>query len=178
MLLNACWQFGDILLLSSNDRISSFYWIRGSKHCFLTSFSNLNHYFLFLVFLCNHYLLVSLHLSQLRGNLISHPLFLYLWFSKYHIVHAPPYFWHTWCVFSKQDTCGNLVQELVPVSCSAFCWRFLMQMSVGQSQIIRFLLMKNSSNWHFFALHKPLLSQRSKAQARNPRGISKVMNQG
>jgi hypothetical protein len=41
MLLNAHWQFGNILLLSSNNRISSFYWIRGSKHCFLTSFSNL-----------------------------------------------------------------------------------------------------------------------------------------
>jgi hypothetical protein len=38
------------LLLSSNNRICSFIWIRGSKHCFLTSFSNLYRYFLFLVF--------------------------------------------------------------------------------------------------------------------------------
>jgi hypothetical protein len=68
MLLNACWRFGNILLLSSNNRISSFYWIRGSKHCFFTSFSNLNHYFLFLVYLRNHYLLVSLGLSWLHGR--------------------------------------------------------------------------------------------------------------
>jgi hypothetical protein len=76
MLLNSPWQFGNILLLSSNDRICSFNWIRGSKDCFLTSFSNLSCYFLFLVFLQNHYLLVSLHLSWLRGNQISHPVFI------------------------------------------------------------------------------------------------------
>ncbi len=46
-ILKWCSHFGDILLLSSNDRVSSFYWIRGSKHCFLTSFSYLNCYFLF-----------------------------------------------------------------------------------------------------------------------------------
>ncbi len=66
----------DILLLSSNDRICSFNWIRGSKHCFLTSFSNLYCYFLFLVFSQNCYLLVSLHLSWLRGNSSSHPVFI------------------------------------------------------------------------------------------------------
>jgi hypothetical protein len=82
MLPNAHWQFGDILLLSSNDRISSFSWIRGSKCCFLTSFSHLNCYFLFLVFLRNCYLLVSLRLSWLQGNLISCPIFSHLWYSK------------------------------------------------------------------------------------------------
>ncbi len=53
-----------------------------------------------------------------------------------------------------------------------------MQTSVGSSWIIPFLLMENSSNWHFLAWHKPTLSQRSTAQARNPRGISQVVNQG
>ncbi len=86
MLLSSCWQFGDILLLSSNNRSWSFNWIRGSKHCFLTSFYNLNHYILFLVFLNNCYLLVSSRLSWLHRNPISHPIFLYLWFSEYHIV--------------------------------------------------------------------------------------------
>jgi hypothetical protein len=76
MSLNSCWQFGNIQLLSSNDRICSFNWIRGSKHCFLTSFSNLNCYILFLIFLRNRYLLVSLHLSRLCGNPISHPVFI------------------------------------------------------------------------------------------------------
>ncbi len=180
MSLNARWQFGDNLSLSSNNRISSFYWIRWSKHCFLISFSNLNRYFLFLVFLCNGYLLVCLHLSWLHGNLISHPVFLYLWFSEYHIVHAPPYFWHTWHVFSKQDARGNLVQELVLVLFphSAFCQWFLMQTSFGRLQIIPFPLTQRSSNWHLLVWHKPLLSQCSTAQARNPKGISKGVNQG
>jgi hypothetical protein len=70
------------LLLSSNDRVSSFDWIRGSKHFFLTSFSNLNCYFLFLVFLRNPFLLVSLRLSWLHGNLISCPDFSHHWESK------------------------------------------------------------------------------------------------
>ncbi len=80
------------LLLSSNNRFSSFYWIRGSKHCFRTRFSNLNCYFLFLVFLRNRYLLVSLRLSWLHGNPISCPIFLYLWDSK--VLHrtCPPIF--------------------------------------------------------------------------------------
>jgi hypothetical protein len=133
MSLNSCWKFGNILLLSSNDRICSFNWIRGSKHCFLTSFSNLYCYFLCLVFLHNCSILVSLHLSWLCGNPISHPVFSYLWFSEYHVVHAPPYFWHTWRVFLKQDARGNLVQELVSVFFprSTFCRRFLMRTSVG-----------------------------------------------
>jgi hypothetical protein len=76
MSLNSHWQFGDILLLSSNDRICSFNWIRGSKHCFLTSFSNLYRCILFLVFSQNCYLLVSLHLSWLHGNWISHLVFI------------------------------------------------------------------------------------------------------
>ncbi len=35
-----------------------------------------------------------------------------------------------------------------------------------------------SSNWHFLAWHKPPLSQHSTAWARNPQGISKLVNQG
>jgi hypothetical protein len=80
--LNAHWKFGDILLLSSNNRVSSFYLIRGSQHCFLTSCSYLNRYFLFLVFSHNCYLLVSLRLFWLHGNPISCPFFSYLWYSK------------------------------------------------------------------------------------------------
>jgi hypothetical protein len=85
MLLNLRWQFGIILLLSSNDRICSFNWIRGSKHCFLTSFSNLYCYFLFLVFLQHCYLLVSSHLSRLRGTPIFHPILIpfVLWIPRF-----------------------------------------------------------------------------------------------
>ncbi len=84
------WWSGNTLLLSSNNRISSIYWIRGSIHCFLTSFSHLNCYFLFLVFLLNCYLLVSLRLSWLHRNQISHHIFSYLWYSEVlHCTCAP-----------------------------------------------------------------------------------------
>jgi hypothetical protein len=65
-----------------DKRVSSFYWIRGSKNCVLTSFSYLNCYFLFLVFLSNCYILVSLRLSRLHENPISCPIFSYLWYFK------------------------------------------------------------------------------------------------
>ncbi len=158
---------------------AAFYWIRERKLCFLTSFSTLNRYILFLVFLRNWYLLVSLCLSRLRENPISHPVFLHLWYSKYHFVHAPLYFWHIWHIFLKQDAQGNLVQELVPdfFPHSAFCRRFLMQTSIGSLRIIPFLLTPNSLKWHFLAWHKPPLIQCS-TQARKPQGIYKVVNQG
>jgi hypothetical protein len=72
-----CKQFGILLVLSSNDRVSSFYWIRGSKVGFLTSFSYLNHYFRILGFLQSHYLLFSLCFSCLHKNPISCPVFSY-----------------------------------------------------------------------------------------------------
>ncbi len=163
------------LLLSSNNRIGSSYWIRGSKHYFLTSFSYLNHYFHILVFL----LLVSSTLSCLHGNPISRPVSSYLWYSKVlHCICVPPYFWHTSRVFSKQDACGNLVLESVPVffPCSAICQRFLMQTSIGRLHTFSSHMI--SLNWHFLAWHKPPLSQHSTAWARNSHGISKLVNQG
>ncbi len=78
MLLNARWRFGDILLLSSNNRISSFYWIRGSKDCFLTSVSNFNRYFLFLVFLRNRNLLVFAPFLAARESNFSSRFFIHL----------------------------------------------------------------------------------------------------
>ncbi len=69
--------------LNRNDRvISSFYWTRGSKLCFLTCFSYFSCYFPILVFLRSRYLLISLRLSWLHGILISHPVSLYLWHSE------------------------------------------------------------------------------------------------
>jgi hypothetical protein len=79
VLLNIHWRFGAILSLNSNDRVSSFYWTRGSKLCVLTRFSYFSCYFLILVFLQNCYSLISLCLSRLHGNPISCPIFLYLW---------------------------------------------------------------------------------------------------
>ncbi len=97
--------------------------------------------------------------------------FLYLLYSEYHVVHADPYFWHTWCVFSKQDARGNLVQELVLAffSCSAFCQRFLMQTSIRQSQIMPFLLTQNF--WTDIFLHD--ISLHSVYAAQFGKGIPK-----
>jgi hypothetical protein len=98
MSLDACWQFGDILLLSSIKKISNFYWINGSKNCFLTSFSNLNCNFLFLVFLRNCYLLVSLCLSRLCRNPISHPVFFIPFVLQVpHCTCAPIFLAHMTC---------------------------------------------------------------------------------
>ncbi len=178
MLLNARWQFGDILLLSSNNRTSSFYWIRGSKHCFLTSFSHLNGYFPFLVFLCNCYLLVSLRLSRLRGNWISRHIFSYLWYSKELSCMCAPIFLAHITRFLEarclrkpgtRISTGFLSPfRLLPkVSHASVHWAIANH--TFSSHII-------SSNWPFLAWHKPLLSQCSTAWARNLWGISKVVN--
>jgi hypothetical protein len=77
MLLNSRRRFDDILSLSSNDRICSFHWMRGSKHCFLTSFSNLDRYFLFLVFrTIATYMFLHAFLGKQESDSSSH--FLYL----------------------------------------------------------------------------------------------------
>jgi hypothetical protein len=72
-------NLASFLLLIRNKRVSSFYWTRGSTHCFLTSFSYFRRFFLILGFLQNCYLLVSLRLSWLRGNQNSCLVFSYLW---------------------------------------------------------------------------------------------------
>ncbi len=148
MLLNASWQFSNTLLLSSNDRISSFYWIRESKHCFLKYFSNLNRYFLFLVFLRNCYLLVSLGLSPLSGNPISHPVFLIPLVLQVPRCTCAPIFLAHMTHFLKARCSwepGTRISTIFPPR-STFCQRFLMQMSVASLQIIPFLLMQNSLN--------------------------------
>jgi hypothetical protein len=94
VLLNAHWQFGTILSLNLNDRVSSFYWTRGIKLCFLTRFSFFSCYFLILVLLQNCYLLISSCLSRLHGNPISRPIFSYHWHSEVVRCMCAPCFWH------------------------------------------------------------------------------------
>jgi hypothetical protein len=142
MSLNSHWQFGNILLLSSNNRICAFSWIRRSKHCFLTSFSNLYRYFLFLVFLQHRYLLVSSHPSPLRGTPISYLVFIpiVLWILRHtcalmflvHIMHFLEVR-RSWVPSTKIST-----GILSPFRLSFR--RFLVQTSFGQSRIIPFLL--------------------------------------
>jgi hypothetical protein len=131
--------------LNRNDRVSSLYWTRGSKLCFLTCFSYFRRYFLILVFLQNRCLLIYLQLFWLHINPISRLVFSYLWHSKLVCCKCAPFFFGTECMgFSKQDAHGNLVVDSLPVifPLSAFCQRFLVQMSLGQTQIIHFLLTK------------------------------------
>jgi hypothetical protein len=103
VLLNICWQFGVILMLISNNKVSRLYWTRGSKLCFLTRFSYFSCYFLILEFLQICYLLISLLLSWLHGNPISHPIFVYLWPSKVVRHTCPPMFLaqNAWVSWSK-----------------------------------------------------------------------------
>ena len=141
MLLNSCWQFEDTLSLSSNDSICSFNWIRGSKHCFLTS-SNLYRYFLLLLFLQNCYLLVSLHLSRLRGNQISHPVFIPFVLQLPRRTCAPKFLAHftrfleVRCLWEPGSKISTGILSLFRLSFQ----RFLVRTSIGQLQIIPFFL--------------------------------------
>ncbi len=142
ILLNSHWQFGNILLLSSNNRIHSFNWIRGSKHCYLTSFSNLYHYFLFLVFLRHCYLLVSLHLSWLRGTPISYVVFIpfVLWILRR--TCAPMFLAHITCFLEVRCLWepSTWVSTGILSPFHLFFWRFLVQTSIWRSRIVPFLL--------------------------------------
>jgi hypothetical protein len=80
--------------LNRNDRVSSFYWTRESKLCFLTCFPYFSCYLLILVFSRNHYLLISSCLSRLHGNPISRPISHTIGTPSEYFVHAPPCFWH------------------------------------------------------------------------------------
>ncbi len=71
--------------LNRNNRVSSCYWTRVSKLCFLTCFSYFSCCFLIQLFLQNCYSLISSCLSWLHRNLISCLVFLYLWHPE--LVH-------------------------------------------------------------------------------------------
>ena len=76
--------------LNRNNRVSSFYWTRGSKLCFLTCFCNFSCYFFILVFSQKCYLLISLHLSWLHRNPISRPVSCTFGTPSWYVVHVPP----------------------------------------------------------------------------------------
>jgi hypothetical protein len=100
--------------LNRNNRVSSFYWTRGSKLCFLTCFSYFSRYFHILVFLRNCYLLILLRpvWAIRESNFLS--CFSYLWHDKvvprtcapkFHAQHvgflevgcSPPFAEGFWC---------------------------------------------------------------------------------
>ncbi len=128
--------------LNRNNRVSSFYWTRGSKQCFFTCFSFFNCYFLILVFSRNCYLLISLRLSWLHGNPIFLSRFLVPLALRASTLYMRPNVSGTEHMsFSKQDAHGNLVVASLPVifPFSAFCRRFLLQTSVGLNTVHTFL---------------------------------------
>jgi hypothetical protein len=87
--------------LNRNDRVSSFYWTRVSKLCFLTCFSYFSRYFFILDFSQNRSSLISLRLSQLHGNPICRPVSCSFGTLRWYVVYAPPYFRHRTCGFLK-----------------------------------------------------------------------------
>jgi hypothetical protein len=114
--------------LNRNNRVSSFYWTRGSKLCFLTCFFYFSCYFLILAFSRNCYSLISLRLSRLHGNLISCPISFTFGTPSWYVVHVPPYFWHRTCGFLKARLSWEPGSRLTTsdFSLSAFRQRFLM----------------------------------------------------
>jgi hypothetical protein len=144
------------LFLSSNNRVSNFYWIRGRKHCFLTSFSNLNCYLLFLVLLCNCYSQVSSRLSWLHGSPVSRPDFSYLCYSKVqHCTCAPIFLAHITCFLEARclQEPGTRISTgfLSPFRLSAE--GFSCKRPLGNHKSYLFFWLQ-SSNWHFLAWHK------------------------
>ncbi len=173
-------NLASFVLLSSNDRVSSFYWIRGSKHCFLTSFSYLYCYFLFLEFLPNHYLLVSLRLSWLPGISISCLVFSYCWYSKVLCCTCTPIFLAHIMHLLKSRHCWEPSSRLT----TGFLSPFHLLPKVSHANVgwaianYAFSSYAISLSWYFLAWHKHPLSQHSTARARNPQEISKLVGQG
>jgi hypothetical protein len=95
--------------LNKNDRVSSFYWTRGSKQCFLTCFSYFSCYFL-----------LSLHLSRLHGNPIFRPASHTIGTPSKYIVHAPPCFWNRTRGFLEARRLWESVSSLITGKFSLF----------------------------------------------------------
>ncbi len=159
--------------LNRNDRVSSFYWTRGSKQWFLTCFSYFSCYFPIPVFSQNCYLLISLRLSRLHGNPMFSSRFLVTLALQASTSYMPPHVSGTEGVgFLKQDAHGNLVVASLPVNFpfSAFCWRFLVQTSIGEHESCLSFLQK-SSDWHFLAWPWPSQATQYSPGMESPRDI-------
>ncbi len=163
--------------LNRNDRVSSFYWTRGSKLCFLACFSYFSRYFHILVFSLNCYLLISLRLSWLHGNpifcLVSCTLGTLSWYN----VHAPPCIWHWTCGFLKARCSWEPGSRLTTGEFSPFC--LLPKVSHANIRWTNanhtFLTHKNSWTDTFSHDISPA-KLHSTAWVWNPQEISKLVN--
>jgi hypothetical protein len=164
--------------LNRNNRVSSFYWTRGSKLCFLTCFCYFSCYFLILVFLQNCYSLISSRLSWLHGNPISHPISHTFGTPSWYVVHAPPCFWHRTCGFLKARHLWEPGSRLTTGDFPPF--RLLPKISGRNVHWANanhtFLTHKNPQTDTFLRDISPAKLQ-SKAWVRNPQGISRLVNE-
>ena len=117
--------------LNRNYRVSSFYWTRGSKQCFLTCFSYFSRYFSYFCEIATYsFLCAFLGCTGIRFLV----LFLIPLALRASTLYMRPHVSGTKRVgFSKQDARGNLVVAslLVNLPFSACCRRFLVQTSIG-----------------------------------------------
>jgi hypothetical protein len=142
--LNSHWQIYNTLSLNRNNRVSSFYWTRGSKLCFLIRFSYFSFYFLILVFLQTHYSLIFFAFLGCTKIRFLGPFSCFIGTPGSMLYVCPHISGTERMDFLKHDACRNLAADSLPVifPLSAFCRRFLAQTGVGQTQIIPFLLTK------------------------------------
>jgi hypothetical protein len=169
--------FATSYCLNRNDRVSSFYWTRGRKQCFLTCFSYFSCYFLILVFLQNHYLLFSLCLSWLHGNPISHPISRTIGTPSKYIVHAPPCFWNRTRGFLKARRSWEPGSSHTTAKFSLF--RLLPKVSAVNARWTEhdsYLSYSQNPRTDTFLRDLGFAKLRSTARVWNHQGISKLVN--
>ncbi len=148
-----------------------------SKLCFLTCFSYFSCNFFYLVFLQNRYSLISLHLSWLHENPISHPISCTFGTPSWYVVHAPPYFWHRTHGFLKARCLLEPDSRLTTGDLSPF--RILPKVSganVHWANVNHTILTHKNPQTDTFLCDISPANLRSTAWVRNPQGISKLVN--
>ncbi len=163
------------LLLSSNNRVSSFYWTRGSKLCFLTqlllSYSRIFSKLLLTSFSAPFLAaqesdFLSCFLIPSHSEVLSRSCAPILLAHITHFLKAR----HSKWPGSRLTTSFLSHCCLLPkVSHTSLLWA-IVNHSFSSHTI--------SLSLHFLGWHKPLLHQCSTAWSRNPQGIFKLVNQG
>ncbi len=162
--------------LNRNDRVSSFYWTRGSKLCFLTCFSYFSRYLFSSIFakslLTNFF---APFLAAWESDFLSR--FSYLWHSKMVRLHAPPYFWHRMHGFLEARCSWEPGSQLTTSDFSPF--RLLPKVSganVRWTECKSYFSCSPNPWTDTFLLDLSLAKLCSTARLWNPQGISKLVN--
>jgi hypothetical protein len=161
--------------LNRIDRVSSFYWTRGSKLCFLTCFSYFSCYFLILVFLRNRYLVILFapFLAAWESDFSS--CFLYHWHSKLVRCTCAPIILaqNVWVSQSKTLVVSSLTTGEFSPFC-LFAKGFWCKHLLDWTRIIPFLLTKIFEVT--LSCDLALAKLCSTAWVWNPQGTSKLVN--